>query len=89
MIKQMSKSVDILMLSYNQYYPNERPTSYDKVIDAMNNIVFNCCRAKRTKDNKLKFTLCQDFFRKSIVVDGKDCKNPISYTIFKRVINIM
>ena len=54
----MEKSVKILMLSYNQYHPKERPTSYVKVIEIMNNIVFNCCRAKRTKDNKLKFTLC-------------------------------
>lgn len=85
----MSKSVDILMLSYNQYYPNERPTSYDKVIDVMNNIVFNCCRAKRTKDRKLKFVLRKEFYSTHIVVGGKGCKNPLSYAIFKRVIDVL
>ena len=87
--KILSDYVDGLEVTMKTYYPNLRPTSKQKMIDALTNIFYNCSLVVDRKDKRIQMTLRKGFFSKPIQVNGKDCKIPYGYEAIIKSIDML
>ena len=85
----IDKVVDKLLTTYEFHYDKVRPSSGIKIKYILNNFIFNSLRVKESKNKQIMFTLDNNFFAKKHIMNGSVCKLPYSYSLFKKVIEML